>query len=300
MNGEFDSKFEELFRNFSEEPSANCWDAISQKLDAVLPVDGSSAASQGTSSFSKIISSSIGKSVAIITGVAIVGVATFAILNSSETPKTSLDKTQNTQLTANKTEITENAPAESVTFYNNQNSTVNTDTKPTQTDNSEKNSSSVASEKTNVSQAISEPIVNTFVAPKESNPHTTTSENNPQLTEESNKETEETTIEVSSNPVVASPVMVEKVATSLNLVFPNIITPNGDGFNDFLVIKNIETISNSRLVIINANGIKVFEANNYQNNWDASNAPDGTYFYVFETKVDGKAQTIYGTMQILR
>jgi gliding motility-associated-like protein len=84
------------------------------------------------------------------------------------------------------------------------------------------------------------------------------------------------------------------------MVFPNVFTPNGDGFNDFFVIKNIEKISQNRLIIINSNGAKVFEANNYQNNWDASNVLNGSYFYVLETKVDGKTQSYYGSIQIIR
>jgi gliding motility-associated-like protein len=86
----------------------------------------------------------------------------------------------------------------------------------------------------------------------------------------------------------------------LGVEFPNVFTPNGDGFNDFFVIKNIEKISQNRLIVINANGLKVYEANNYQNNWDADNIPNGSYFYVLESKIDGTSQTFYGTIQIIR
>jgi transcriptional regulator with XRE-family HTH domain len=69
----------------------------------------------------------------------------------------------------------------------------------------------------------------------------------------------------------------------------------------YLSIENgDEKISQNRLIIINSNGAKVFEANNYQNNWDASNVLNGSYFYVLETKVDGKTQSYYGSIQIIR
>lgn len=111
---------------------------------------------------------------------------------------------------------------------------------------------------------------------------------------------EEETVVVNNPTVEPKANVVADVRTKSNLVFPNVFTPNGDGFNDMFVIKNIDESSNNRLVIVNANGVKVFEANNYQNNWDAINVPVGAYFYVFETKVDGVSQSFYGNIQIIR
>jgi gliding motility-associated-like protein len=65
------------------------------------------------------------------------------------------------------------------------------------------------------------------------------------------------------------------------LIFPNIFTPNGDGFNDFLVIQNGEKYDNNKIIVFNRWGKKVFEQTNYQNDWDGSNLADGTYYYIF-------------------
>jgi gliding motility-associated-like protein len=62
---------------------------------------------------------------------------------------------------------------------------------------------------------------------------------------------------------------------------PNIITPGGNGQNDFFVIKNLQP--NSELFIYNRWGNVVFESKDYQQNWDCNRCSDGTYFYVLIT-----------------
>ena len=59
----------------------------------------------------------------------------------------------------------------------------------------------------------------------------------------------------------------------------NIITPNGDDFNDVLEFQYLEFYSNNKLEVFNRWGTKVFEASPYLNNWNASELSDGTYFY---------------------
>lgn len=66
------------------------------------------------------------------------------------------------------------------------------------------------------------------------------------------------------------------------LVFPNVITPNGDNVNDIFVIKNAEKYPNNILQVFNRWGKIVFEQTNYDNKWDGGTLSDGTYFYVFK------------------
>lgn len=90
----------------------------------------------------------------------------------------------------------------------------------------------------------------------------------------------------------------------VELFIPNVFTPNGDGYNDYFVIRakdasqgtqnGLKSTSaadykplsayyeKTRLVIFNRFGRKVFESDNYKNNWDGGNLPDGTYFYVLK------------------
>jgi gliding motility-associated-like protein len=62
------------------------------------------------------------------------------------------------------------------------------------------------------------------------------------------------------------------------IVLPNIITPNDDGVNDVLEIAELP--QGSQLFIYNRWGKRVYQSNNYLNNWDAKDVEDGTYFYV--------------------
>ncbi|HCR55220.1 MAG TPA: hypothetical protein DIW27_12440 [Cytophagales bacterium] len=77
-------------------------------------------------------------------------------------------------------------------------------------------------------------------------------------------------------------------------VIPNIITPGGNGLNDFLVIKNLQP--GSSLSIYNRWGNVLFESKDYQQNWDCNSCSDGTYFYVLITP-DGKQYK--GTVTVL-
>lgn len=68
------------------------------------------------------------------------------------------------------------------------------------------------------------------------------------------------------------------------IVVPNVITPNGDGNNDFFVIENIDKLESSNLLIYNRWGKKVYESTNYKNDWNGNGAADGIYFYVIRYK----------------
>ncbi len=65
-------------------------------------------------------------------------------------------------------------------------------------------------------------------------------------------------------------------------VFPNIITPNGDGINDYFKIKGLEWSSGWEMSIFNREGKMVFHSSDYKNNWNAPDLSDGVYFYIME------------------
>lgn len=65
-------------------------------------------------------------------------------------------------------------------------------------------------------------------------------------------------------------------------IFPNIITPNGDGVNDYFKIKGLDEFVNDWSIdIYNREGRRVFHSDNYHNEWNAPDVKDGVYFYVF-------------------
>jgi gliding motility-associated-like protein len=79
-----------------------------------------------------------------------------------------------------------------------------------------------------------------------------------------------------------------------DILIPEAFTPDGDGINDEFVIEGIELYPNNTIAIFNRWGVLVYEASNYENNWDGStqsnftlggdDLPTATYYYVFDTK----------------
>jgi gliding motility-associated-like protein len=82
-----------------------------------------------------------------------------------------------------------------------------------------------------------------------------------------------------------------------DVIIPNVITPNGDGSNDIFEIVGIEYVSNT-VRIFNRWGQEVYSANNYRNQWNGGDLPDGTYYY--EVSVSRKDEPYTGHLTILR
>jgi gliding motility-associated-like protein len=81
---------------------------------------------------------------------------------------------------------------------------------------------------------------------------------------------------------------------------PEGFSPNNDGTNDVLVISG----TGGRVVsvqVFNRWGSKVYENNNYQNDWGGSNEDskellDATYYYIIKVDGEDKARTGYITI----
>jgi gliding motility-associated-like protein len=58
-----------------------------------------------------------------------------------------------------------------------------------------------------------------------------------------------------------------------------LITPNGDGKNDFLFVRNANLFPDNEIIILNKWGQIVFQQKSYNNTWTADNLPDGSYYY---------------------
>ena len=96
---------------------------------------------------------------------------------------------------------------------------------------------------------------------------------------------------------------IDKTVSEQNcdLTIPNVFTPNADGVNDEFEILNLEHYPGAQIVIYNRWGEKVFEHNDYYNNWwDGSNAPDGVYFYVLRYSRMGETRYAEGSVTIIR
>ncbi len=126
--------------------------------------------------------------------------------------------------------------------------------------------------------------------------------------------------------VDSNQVHISMIVEPVKLKATSVITPNDDGYNELFEIyedkgdqgnnggggelKSINAgdtpidlskyyLSNT-LVVFNRWGQKVYEADNYKNDWDGGNLKDGVYFYIL--KCDGyyEDKTLTGSVTILR
>ena len=88
-------------------------------------------------------------------------------------------------------------------------------------------------------------------------------------------------------------------ACQREITMPNVITPNGDGENDFLVIEYLDLYPGSRLLIYDRWGTKVLDATDYQNDWDGADQSEGTFFYILHIESPDKA-VLKGNITLLR
>lgn len=85
-----------------------------------------------------------------------------------------------------------------------------------------------------------------------------------------------------------------------SISIPNVITPNGDGYNDVFEILNIERLEYSRLKIYNRWGGVVYDKEYYKNDWDGQGVSDGVYFYTLEYHTYFRKDKAEGTITVLR
>ena len=87
------------------------------------------------------------------------------------------------------------------------------------------------------------------------------------------------------------------------LIFPNVLTPNGDGINDKFEIGALIRgggYTEAQVIIYNRWGKKVYENNNYKNDFDGEGLPDGVYYVTIKAKGLLKNVEYKSSLQILR
>lgn len=103
------------------------------------------------------------------------------------------------------------------------------------------------------------------------------------------------------------PVIIEA-----DLGFPNVITPNGDGFNDVFIIKDLNPDRSNRLVIADRWGKIVFSTNNYQtymkegvvynaeSGFGNGDISEGVYYYTFYYQGVVRELQFNGSITVIR
>ena len=308
QNNNFNNKIKDILSDYCEEPSNNCWNSIEQQLNQVLPVSNANP-TVSTNSFSKFISSATGKVVAVISSVSIVTASLIIINNSNETnnelnnkpiiaqnetptQKDSIIELTNTEIALDN-KIKE-ISAKPKTLFNDKITETNNSNNSLISNSLSVNSNIIINQPTinNINNIVTTPAnsVNKSEEPIQKKAEVVNKEEN-------NIKTNEDIIETnnSENQEIdkSTKIIIEKI--------PNVITPNGDGYNDYLVFQGIENCTKSRLLVFNIRGGKVFEATNYQNNWDGGSCIEGSYYYILELVNKDKSITnIRESLRIIR
>jgi len=95
---------------------------------------------------------------------------------------------------------------------------------------------------------------------------------------------------------------------NVSLEVDQLITPNGDGINDKLRVKNLEVFKDNDVIIVDRWGSVIYSATGYNNEsvaWDGSNksgakVPTGTYFYAISITFKGQRIKKEGFIELLR
>lgn len=93
-----------------------------------------------------------------------------------------------------------------------------------------------------------------------------------------------------------------------NLIFPTVVTPNGDGVNDVFVIHNLiegQAFPDNELAIYNRYGKRIYFVQDLRHAsefWDpaATNTPSGTYFYRFIGRGPVRDVEFKGSIEVIR
>ena len=103
-----------------------------------------------------------------------------------------------------------------------------------------------------------------------------------------------------ANHEAAEPVTVTVRVTDPEAELPvrvsKVVSPNGDGINEYLIIEGVKDYPDNRVTVFNRNGTIIWEGSGYNNGTLAFrgigtgqyNVPAGTYFYVAEINVNGE------------
>ncbi|RFS24698.1 PKD domain-containing protein [Chitinophaga silvatica] len=85
------------------------------------------------------------------------------------------------------------------------------------------------------------------------------------------------------------------------IYIPNVISPNGDGKNDRFEIIGLEKYPGSGMYIYNRWGNQVYQSKNYDNSWTGDGLNEGTYFYIFNLRLDtGEIKKYKGWILLVR
>jgi len=301
-----------ILTNYKSEPSADCWDKLSANLDATMPTNApkyqSSKAPQykGAHSFwtagTKIAAAVVGTAVTAT-------VVVVAVSKLSQTPAPTNVPTPQTATTYTDT-LSQDTVNQDVPVFN----TLNCTSTKTNVEDSSIVPNNYATPQSPTSATLSTNLSKPSVAggmtgsshfltpaPASSNSPAPTSTAQKPVTAPASQPATSTMADAHHDPAVQQ-VPDENIEWNqpAKLEIPNVFTPNGDGINDFFVIKGLDNCTKRQLVVRNIAGNIVYKSNSYENTWDGNDCPDGVYRYQFIFNNGHIDQSCIGNIYIKR
>lgn len=106
--------------------------------------------------------------------------------------------------------------------------------------------------------------------------------------------------EITDENGLTSRAVVRITVLPRELFIPNVITPNGDGKNDRLVIVGREGYDRISIVIVNRWGNEVYRNDDYKDEWEGRGLNEGTYFPIIRAIKGGQERVFKGHVLIKR
>ncbi|MEO6523778.1 MAG: gliding motility-associated C-terminal domain-containing protein, partial [Mucilaginibacter sp.] len=134
-----------------------------------------------------------------------------------------------------------------------------------------------------------------------SNASITSSLTTPNLTIRPTATTTYTVAATNASGCVTTQTITITVRNAAKLETGNVLTPNGDGKNDYWVIRNIDLYSGNTVKVFDKTGKMIFTKTGYNNDWNGyyngQPLPQGTYYYVVDL---GVGLPYRGTLSVVR
>lgn len=302
MKTDFEKHMHDIFENYSETPSPQCWSNLSNNLDKIphhVPptTDASSVIMQ-------IIQSTIGKIGIGVAVVSSISATVYFTTKNDEVVKEAVNQTivENTQIVPTDDVNTMTLPADETAIP-----LPITKAKKEIPENKEKNLTTkeqitIAEPRENVNHTLQKESMQTIPSSSlnQSQKQTEVHSEQPINSSVNQKQTmtEPKTKDDSFPSELPENQTEEIMQPRFNIT--NIFTPNGDNKNDFFVIENPEEVTEGHLYVYSITGKVLYENKNYHNEWDGQHLPDGIYLYIYKFIYKEREFIRKGTVTIKR
>jgi hypothetical protein len=318
MKHTFDKEIRQLFENYAETPSPNCWDKVSSQLNVHVPdmsqsMTGSSA---NVSVFSQFAGSVAGKILIAVGSAAAIGGLAYLVAtqDASDVSEKATDTVSHIEIPVNNDSLKEDIPVvvepQPTSPETQETAKVQQEFVPQEEEPVHREENNPAINAPSVSNSpVALPTQSVAASPLETEQKKLSSEaETPQVvveqeplnTKQKTKETPQIAVEDQTDVYTEDPQAPPHRKPSIDvskIAIANLLSSDNGTF----VVGDIDKFPQNNLVVFQKDDGKIiYERANYRNEWKAENVPNGTYLYIFSFTCDGETYMRRGTITIAR